>query len=738
MDQSDAVEDSASEKRRRRREGLLIFVLAATFLVLAVLQTRLPELTNSSSLTGNIIFFLLINLNIILLVLFVFLVARNFVKLVVERRQRILGARLRARLVIAFVTLTLFPTALLFVVAEGFLSEAINNWFSVRVESAMDGAIKVAHSYYQRAGDDALHHALGMQRDIGRDGLLVPARRAELQEFVAERRRELNVQVIQVLDRDGLIALAMDDRLTEREVRVGGTDLVSVLDDGMDFARTQKVREGDVVRGGVPIREVDGSVVAAVVVGYLVPKHVSRLAVDTARRYDEYRQLGVLKQPIVNSYTLTLLLITLVVLLAAIWFGFTFAKGFTVPIERLGEGMREVAQGNLGHRAEAGGDEEFATLFSSFNQMAGELQTTHSELEERRRYIENVLRNITAGVLSVDEKGVVAALNPAAGTMLGVQPDKIRGRIWSDVLDPETLAPLRKLLEEVFSGDQRLESQVKLPAGPRTVTAWVTAMRLNDENGAPAGAILFLEDVSYLLRVERMEAWREVARRIAHEIKNPLTPIQLSAQRLQKRYGAELGPEKGALLEECTSTIVGQVDQLKRLVNEFSTFARLPAIEVAPGDLSKVVEDALVLFREGHGGVHFDYVAEPNLPLVEIDSEAVQRVVVNLLDNAVAACEGVENSRIEVRVAHDMQVGVVRLEVGDNGSGISPEAQGRIFEPYFSTKKDGTGLGLAIVSAIVAEHRAYVRVRSNEPVGTRFLIDFPVRLGAGLRPALGA
>ena len=727
------------EKKRRRREVVLIFLLAVAFLILAVFQTRLPELTNSSSLTGNIIFFLLINLNIILLVLFVFLVARNLVKLVVENRQRIFGARLRARLVVAFVTLTLFPAMLLFIVAEGFLSEAIDNWFSARVESAVDGALVVAHNYYQRAGDDALHHASHLAGEIRRRDLLRPDRRQRLQIFLENRRDELNAQSLQVVDEQGPLALTHEQMIKERELRVARADLATTFSDGIEFTRTRKSAVGDLVRGGVPIRGPDGTVQGAVIVDYLIPKAVSRAAHTTARTHDEYRQLGVLKQPIVNSYTLTLLLITLVVLLAAIWFGFTFAKGFTVPIQHLGEGMSEVAQGNLDYRAEARGDEEFAGLFSSFNQMASGLQTTQSKLDERRRYIENVVRNITAGVLSVDQHGVVAALNPAAGSMLSVEPEGVRGRPWREALDGEELAPLRSLLSEVAEGeDERIERQVRLTVGPRPVTAWVTAIRLKDEAGEDGGATLFLEDVTYLLRVERMEAWREVARRIAHEIKNPLTPIQLSAQRLRKRYGEMLGPEDGALLEECTNTIVGQVDQLKRLVNEFSTFARLPAVDLAPHDLGSVVEEALVLYREGHPDVHFTLESAAAVPEAEIDPEAVKRVVINLLDNAVSACAGVEDARVDIRVTHDSGLDVVRLEIADNGCGISADAKSRVFEPYFSTKSEGTGLGLAIVASIVAEHRAYVRMRDNQPTGTKFVIDFPIRTTAHHAPAMRA
>jgi len=725
---------STPPSRPRRREALLITVLAVAFAILAVLQTRLPEFSNASSLTGNIIFFLLINLNLVLLVVLVFLVARNLGKLIFERRQRILGARLRTRLVIAFVSLTLFPTMLLFVVAEGFLSEAINNWFDVNVQNALSNSLRVAHRYYQRAGDDALHFALEAEQRIRAGGLADPARRAELEQFLAEKRAEWNVQSLALVDAQGEVAGAHADVEGARDLGVRESDLVTALGDGLEFTRTLKTAAGELVRGGVPLADDAGTRRYVVIVDFFVPRAIGRIARATARSHDEYRQLQVLKQPIVNSYTLTLLLVALVVLFAATWFAFTFSKGFAVPIRRLGEGMREVAQGNWDYRAEAGGDEEFASLFTSFNQMAAELKNIHSELEERRRYIERVLSNITAGVLSIDDRGVIAAINPAAGTMLGLSPDNSRGRDWRQVLDRADLAPLRELLSQAASSaGGQVARQVQLQGGPRALTAWVSAVALSDEEGRPNGLILFLEDVSHLLRVERMEAWREVARRIAHEIKNPLTPIQLSAQRLHKRLDSELGPERRAILEECTATIVGQVEQLKKLVNEFSNFARLPAVELAPGDLGAVAEEALALFRDAHPEVEFASRFDPALPPVDLDREAVRRAVINLLDNAVSACQAQTSPRVSVSVAHDRGMSVVRLEVADNGPGIAADVRARVFEPYFSTKKDGTGLGLAIVSAIVSEHQGYIRLADAEPHGTRVIAEFPTRRHDRLR-----
>ena len=722
---------SPDERRRRQREGIVIVVTAMVVLALALFETRLPQFSNSSSLAGNVIFFLLINLNLILLVLLIFLVTRNLVKLIFERRQRILGSRLRTRLVLAFVGLSIVPTLLLFFVAQGFMTSAIDNWFSVRVESSLAGSLDVAESYYQAAANGALHHARTLADQTEQRGLWTPARRSQLREFLNEKLRELNVAGIEVFDasRTSIARLAQAEQLSS-STPAAGPDMVEQLLTGDPIARTQRIGNGDLVRGGVPVIGADGKVLGALVVDNVVPRQVSRTAQDISRSFQEYRQLKTMKQPIKNSYTLTMFLITLVVIFSATWFGFYLAKGITVPIQRLAEGTREVAQGNWDYRIEAGGDEEIATLVDSFNRMTGELQTIHSELDARRRYIENVLANVAAGVISIDPRGIVGTVNRAAEAMLGLRAAEVEGQPWQRAFERSDLRKVGEMMSEVVdNGEEQAERQLKFSGGDRVLTALVTAASLQDDAGASLGVMLFFEDVSHLLRVERMEAWREVARRIAHEIKNPLTPIQLSAQRLRRRYGAEIERHDGAVFDECTRTIIRQVEELKKMVNEFSTFARLPASELSLQGLNEIVDEALVLFREGHRQIEFVWTPGEQIPALELDRSAITRAVVNLLDNAVAACQqvGEERGRIAVSTTYDPRAGLVRLEVADNGTGMSEAVKARIFEPYFSTKKDGTGLGLAIVSAIAADHQAYVRVRDNAPRGSRFAIEFPTR-----------
>jgi two-component system nitrogen regulation sensor histidine kinase NtrY len=359
--------------------------------------------------------------------------------------------------------------------------------------------------------------------------------------------------------------------------------------------------------------------------------------------------------------------------------------------------------------------------------MTRDLKQINWELEQRRQYTETLLGNITAGVVSVDPRGSITTVNKAAEQVLGLDAGKVLGRRYTDVFRSDHLKVLREIIDQV-QGSVSIEREVKISLPDRVLTVMVNAATLRDDEGKILGIMVFVEDITQIQKVQRMEAWREVARRIAHEIKNPLTPIQLSAQRLRKRYEHLLEGD-GDVLEKCTSTIIKQVEELKNLVNEFSNFARLPAAELAPRDLNEVVKEALFLYAEGHKGIDFQFINNGDLPLVELDLEQAKRALINLLDNAVAAVG--KKGRVKISTEYNPSREVVYLEVADNGCGITPEVRDRIFDPYFSTKEEGTGLGLTIVSAIVSDHRGYIRVRQNEPKGTRVIIELPVSKQAG-------
>jgi two-component system nitrogen regulation sensor histidine kinase NtrY len=735
--------------RRRRREGWIIIATALAVVSFALFETRLPQSAGSGSLGIDAVLVALINLNLILLVLLVFLVGRNIAKLIFERRQRILGAHLRTRLVAAFVAIALLPATLLFLVALVFVGNSIEKWFNSQVEKSLEGSLEVAQTYYQDLAGTALGFGRQIAAGVGAQGLSAPGRRDALKRFLDEHRAEYQLDMVEVFARGRPLARSRRTGLPEGSGLEAQTDLVRRAIAGQEGSAVTGVGEADMIRAATPVL-VDGRAVAVVVVDAYVPKSVVNRREEIDRAFTEYLRLKIQRRPLQTAYTITLALVSLVVLFSATWVGFYLARGITIPIQRLAEGTRAVAQGDLDHRIEGEGEDEIGTLVGAFNRMTADLKTSRTEIESRRRYLEILLANIGAGVISADADGRITTLNRAAESLLGVDAVACLGREIDHVFEDDTYAEVRQLAAELRAGapewggaianaddgDGRgapVERQLALPRrSGQEVAVLLTGTHLLDEAGGLRGFVLFFEDVTHLLRVQRMEAWREVARRIAHEIKNPLTPIQLSAQRLRRRYAAQL-TDGGAVFDECTRTIIKQVEELKGLVNEFSSFARMPAGPHTPQDLNRLVEEALVLFREGHRDVEFVFDAGRELPMLELDREGVKRALINVLDNAVAACAARRltapeaRGRVDLRTRYDAGLNVVRLEIADDGVGMSPEVKARLFEPYFSTKPDGTGLGLAIVSTIVADHHGFLRVRDNLPRGSRFVMEFPVR-----------
>jgi two-component system nitrogen regulation sensor histidine kinase NtrY len=714
--------DEASRQRIRRELWLIGLVALGVFLF-ALLEARLPQISSAQGLMNHLAFFLLVNLNILLLVLFVFLVGRNLVKLVLERRRRILGSHLRTRLVLAFVSLSLFPALLLFLASTSFVQNSIERWFEVQVERALESSHEIVEGYYRDAAQDSLAQASWVARRVEESGRLD---RPFLEELAAERREAAGLATVAVYSPEReLLAVSWDEALPRGITAVPDREDLERLGAGESVIRVVGLGDHEVVRAAVAVRR-DGRTLAVVVADTLVPAALARRSEEIERSFREYEELKILKQPVKNTYLLTLTLITLVVVFAATWYGLALAKGITVPIQRLAEGTREVAQGNWDVHIEGAGSDEIGVLIGAFNQMTAELKTMNAELEGRRRHMETILANLRAGIVSISPSGTVTTWNAAAERLLGIPARQARGRPAAEVLSGSSLEPVRGMVEEVLAtGTAQGERQVEVLQEDRAATLLVAAAPLRDPADEAVGAVLFFEDITEILKVQRMEAWREVAQRIAHEIKNPLTPIQLAAQRLQKRYGRVV---RESVFDECTATIVQQVEDLKALVNEFSSFARMPAGNQRLQDLNGIVEEAVVLFREAHRDIRFEVRTDPNVPLLLLDREGIKRVLLNMLDNAVAACEdgGAEEPRVEVSTEYLASLGLVRMELADNGIGMTPEVKSRLFEPYFSTKKNGTGLGLAIVATILKDHRAFVRVRDNLPRGSRFVVEFPV------------
>ena len=510
----------------------------------------------------------------------------------------------------------------------------------------------------------------------------------------------------------------------------------------MNDSRSDDYRYGraDLIRGIVPVYSNwnPDDVVGVVVVNYYVPYSLVNKMKEISSSFEQYKSTKLLKGKIQKGYILFLLLIALVIIFLSTWVGFHLARGITEPIQELAVATNRVASGDLNVTLDSYSQDEVGSLVEAFNTMTAdlrkgqkainranyELQASNFELEQRRRYMEIVLANVTAGVISIDSQGQITTINKSAEKLLGLKTKNIIGRNFREIITPDYQPMIKGILKELIgSGKDSIRKQVSLPAGDTKIVLLVNVTTLKDENNEFMGTVVVFDDLTQLLKAQRMAAWREVARRIAHEIKNPLTPIQLSAQRLRRRYLDRFSADD-VVFDECTTMIIKQVDDLKNLVNEFSSFARMPASNPSLNNLNEVLNEALVLFQEGHKEIQFNLLTDPELPSFSLDREQIKRVAINLLDNAVSAVNG--NGQITVETSFNKDLQIATLKISDNGCGIPADDKPRLFEPYFSTKKSGTGLGLAIVSTIISDHNGYIRVRDNEPKGTHFIVELPI------------
>ncbi|MEK7386511.1 MAG: ATP-binding protein, partial [candidate division NC10 bacterium] len=510
---------------------------------------------------------------------------------------------------------------------------------------------------------------------------------------------------------------------------------------GQEVTTVREVASGDLIEAVMPVwaaRGEERQVAGVIVVATHVTERLEARVRGISQAFQEYKQLKLLKTPIKGIYILLFLLMTLIIVFSFTWFGLYLARGITGPIEQLAEATREIAAGNLAYKVQARADDEIGALVQSFNRMTDdlaeskhrleeaflELSDKHTELEDRRRYIETVLEAITTGVVSFDPLGRLTTINRAATRMFGLGEATAVGRLLEEVFPGPDMKDVVTLVHRTRRAKaSAIEQELHLRRRGDTLSLLASATALRGPEGEYAGAVVVFDDLTELLKAQRVAAWREVAQRIAHEIKNPLTPIQLSAQRLRRRLSRTAGDDQ-QLVTECTETIIQEVDGLKRLVDEFSRFARMPVLAPKPTDVRPLVDSVVGLYRESHPGITLATRHPEDLPLLEVDPDHIKRAVLNLVDNAVEAVG--DAGEVVVETAHVPEAGHARIIVTDTGAGISAEDQEKLFLPNFSPQAAGMGLGLPIVWEILTEHGGTIRVEDHEPRGSRFIIEVPV------------
>ena len=717
--------------------------------VLVLVLIALLAIANGSSrfspdFLSEFVLYALSAADLTMLVALVFVLARNIVKLVVERRRALPFARFRAKLVLLLLGMTFVPAVLVLIVGSELIRTSADRWFNAPMDEILSSARTIASDYYHERQMLVTDHAKRIARELASADLAskdVRPLRDLLAPDVTLQRVQL-VEVFRVLPANGSLprlvpvidvaAPALPVGYTRAAAdRLATQALAGTADTSIEALGSS----GDLLHSAAVIRAKDGRPTGVVVATDYLTGDMAARSRRMTQAFENYNQLRVLKRPLAGVYLSFFLMVTLMILVGATWMGLYMAKRITRPVQMLAAAAREIGAGRLDQRVEPQSNDEFGSLVEAFNAMASELASSrrrvdrgtvelerkHLEVEGRRRYIETILERIATGVVSVDA-GVITTINSAAARLLGL-PRQIIGQPARAVFERPNLEPLGKLLAGAANGKaEPTAHEFALAREGHELHLAVVATALLGDSGTPEGVVLVLDDVTPLIRAQKVAAWREVARRLAHEIKNPLTPIQLSAERLQRHFSAAPTQAK-AIVDECTTTIVGEVESLKMLVDEFSQFARMPAPRTVPTDLADLIRQTLALYNGIFTDVRIDEQFAAGVPLVRLDAEQIRRVIINLVDNAIEAMD--RTGRIAVETQLDEANSLVRVIVADDGPGIPPAEREKLFLPYYSTKRRGSGLGLAIVRRIIAEHGGSIDVGDNTPHGTRFTIELP-------------
>jgi two-component system, NtrC family, nitrogen regulation sensor histidine kinase NtrY len=728
---------SRAGKNAKRKRAIVLLAIAV-FLLFAILvsQTAFNQTILRPDTNQQVVVFYALSLLISLLfVALTFVLARNLLKLFAERRLGVLGSKFRTRMVVGALLLSFVPVMVMYWFAYGLMNRSIDKWFSTPVEEVRADTDAMASLLANYAAQNARSEAISIaaapetRRAFEGHGF-----GAAVEEF---RIHEPTLQ--------GGFTVALQDGVAEASL--GAPAPWEILQEKLPLAQAAAGQpasftwgQTEYTLGSAPVGQ-DGLILVAIPLPAEFSKTVQQIEASQLR----YLQLSRERKHVRQTYMGLLLLLTMMVLFVTTWLALFLSKLVTRPLAALAEATQEISRGRLDYRIDVSAADEIGDLVRSFNRMAEELETSrrqieassrdasaaNAELDQRRRQMETILESIPTGVLSLDASRIVTHANQALQRILhpeGYAEGKhiLRGAHLADVFPSEVLEDLEPLLRRADRlGMTTSQMEMPLQRTPLNVAVTVAILRHQD---AQSGYVIVFEDLSDLLKAQKQAAWREVARRVAHEIKNPLTPIALSAERIQRHLERARTPDKASMeiVRSCAQTIAGAVETVRRLVDEFSSLARFPASTPHPADINDVIENALSMFNGRMDGIDLHKSLAHDLPKVMADAEAIKRAIANLVDNAAEAMQDSLVREIQISTSLVASRDAVEITVADTGHGVTRELKEKLFLPYFSTRKRGTGLGLAIVSRVVEEHHGSIRVEENRPVGARFIVELPV------------
>jgi two-component system nitrogen regulation sensor histidine kinase NtrY len=670
------------------------FIAATAVLIILFFGIELHYMGHREvNFSTKLVLFVLLNLTLVALFTLMFFVGKSLFKIYLERKEKVAGYKFKTRFVVILVVMTLIPSAFLFVVSSGVVTNYLDRWFDPQIKQPLNLSIEIAKSAYDMQRRQVLEYAKAIT-----SGNPIPER--------------YKVYTLSKIPDDA-----------SETVRAGF--------DGKADVEVITGEKGDIVRAVVPRdrqRPQDG----IIVVESTIDAGISKNADEIQEAYKNYLTLESWKLPIKANYLLILGFFTLLIVFTALWVALRVSRGITDPIQELAQATEEVAKGNLDMRISINRDDEIGLLVNSFNNMVRELKEGKESLqsawlksERSRLIIENIIKNINSGVIYLDTEGNILTINSAACKILAIAQEEIINRNYSvllSILKSDALtAIVRNIKVRDFKG---LERELRVPIGDRLRLLRIFITTLGDRENF-LGTLVVFDDLTEIARAEKALAWQEVARRMAHEIKNPLTPIQLSTEHMIKKWQSK-DEDFDKVFNRSTKAIIKEVESLKNLVNDFSRFGKMPEIKKTPVRISAIIDEVIELYKD-YKDVVIAMSSQGEEASVELDAEQFKRVMINLVGNAIQAMQN--KGKVDIRIEHDIRSNRVSIDIADDGPGIRDEDKEKLFLPYFSTKKDGTGLGLAIASKVVTDHRGYIRIRDNSPRGTIFSIELPIKEG---------
>ncbi len=701
--------------------------------ITAILGAGLLYMLSTASANGNVSganYTLLLFLNIALASALFLLIAYQLSRLYKQMRARVIGSRLTLRLLGAFALMAIMPGLLVYAVSVNFLTQSIESWFNVKVEAALEGGVRLGQSSL-----DAMLADLKQKGDGMALNLAFQPTNAQLT-VLNDLREKSGVQDAVLLTMQGKI------------LAFSSNDATSFLPDTPSLDQLRQARQKDFgiiepiagkglyLRALVPVNMNDiGGETRILQLLQPVPKQLSNTAEAVQNVYQDYQELSLSRESLKQVFALTLTLVLMLAMLTAVSVAFVLSRRLSAPLGVLAEGTRAIARGDYETVLPVHGNDELGVLVQSFNSMTKQLgeatqaaERNRTRVEAARGYLETILAHLSSGVLALNDKGELRTYNLAASDILGVVLGHFAGH------------PFARVSEE-FPALKELTASILENSNSSNLTEWQTQMEIMTTQGqrtlllrgtrlpysADSGYLVVFDDITTMVQAQRDAAWGEVARRLAHEIKNPLTPIQLSAERIEHKLSAKLDEADSEMLKRATGTIVAQVDAMKTMVNEFSEYARAPVLNLMNLDLNKLVRDVLELYQPT--GISLEVNLDKQTLDVLGDATMLRQVLHNLLQNAQDALDGVQAPKIEVTTLK--KANQVQLSISDNGAGFPVEILSRVFEPYMTTKRHGTGLGLAIVKKIVEEHQGTITIENIKPesdgqVGAMVVVSLPV------------